>query len=90
MDQHESMSAVTDAGYDPENTDIGEAVCPYYVKDRGRGRISCECAQFRFPDRLTRREILYRFCAHPGGYKDCALKQAMDRFYERKYAKKEV
>ena len=63
------------------------AVCPYYQRDRGEGRVYCECARFRFPDKETRREIVYAFCAHPEGYKRCALKQAMDHFYERKYEK---
>lgn len=60
-------------------------ICPYYQKDRGQGVIYCECAKFRFPDKIARREIVYGFCAHPEGYKQCALKQMMDRFYERKY-----
>lgn len=60
-------------------------ICPYYLRDRGKGVVYCECARFRFPDYLTRREILYTFCAHPEGYKKCAIKQAMDHFYERKY-----
>lgn len=61
------------------------AICPYYQRDRGRGRVYCECAHFRFPDKESRREIVYALCAHPDGYKTCPMKQAMDHFYERKY-----
>ncbi len=60
-------------------------ICPYYQRDRGNGRIYCECARFRFPDSASRREILYGYCGHPTNYKLCPLKQAMDHFYERKY-----
>lgn len=70
----------------PPEVDINIGICPYFKKDRGQGRISCEGATFRFPDTLTRREYVYRFCAHPEGYKACPLKQAMDHYYERKYA----
>ena len=65
--------------------DIHVGICPYFKKDRGKGLVNCEGATFRFPDRLARREYVYRFCAHPQGYKDCPLKIAMDHFYERKY-----
>ena len=67
-----------------EETQVG--ICPYFKKDRGKGRLSCEGAVLRFPDVLARREYVYRFCAHPEGYKDCPLKITMDHFYERKYA----
>ena len=69
--------------------DVQIGICPYFKKDRGRGHINCEGATFRFPDRLARREYVYRFCAHPEGYKTCPLKIAMDHFYERKYANHE-
>ncbi len=65
--------------------EVCPGICPYYQRDRGQGMVYCECARFRFPDKLTRREIVYSFCAHPVGYKSCAIKQAMDHFYERKY-----
>ena len=64
---------------------INEEVCPYFKRDRGGGRVICEGASFKFPDKLSRREYLYRFCAHPEGYKSCPLKIALDHYYERKY-----
>ncbi len=77
--QHRTASA-TD-----ELADIRVGICPYYIRDRGKGQVYCECARFRFPDAPARREIVYRFCAHPQGYKDCVIKQCMDHYYERKY-----
>ncbi|MBO5041442.1 MAG: hypothetical protein J6D87_00605 [Clostridia bacterium] len=63
-----------------------EGICPYYLRDRGNGLVYCECARFRFPDKLARREIVYGYCAHPDHYKQCPIKQTMDHFYERKYS----
>ena len=60
-------------------------MCPYFQRERGGGLVYCECAKFRFPDKISRREIVYGFCAHPDNYKSCAIKQTMDHFYERKY-----
>ena len=64
-------------------------ICPYFCRERSQGVVYCECARLKFPDRDSRREILYRFCAHPEGYKTCMLKQALDHYYERKYANHE-
>lgn len=69
-----------------EETNWTIQLCPYFKQDRGRGHICCEGATFKFPDKLARREYVYRFCAHPEGYKQCQLKLTMDHFYERKYA----
>ncbi len=68
-----------------EAIDLQVGICPYYLRDRGKGRVYCECCRFDFPDKISRREILYRFCAHPTGYKACMIKQALDNYYERKY-----
>ncbi len=64
---------------------VQESICPYYIRERSPGLLYCECARFRFPDKVFRREILYRFCAHPEGYQDCPIKIALDHYYERKY-----
>lgn len=54
---------------------------------KGSTTISCECASFKFPDKIARREVIYKFCAHPTAYKECAFKAVMDRYYyERKYS----
>ena len=72
-----------------EENESREGICPYFVRERSQGVVSCECARLKFPDRDSRREIVYRYCAHPQGYKACMLKQAMDHYYERKYAQHE-
>ncbi|MBE6559453.1 MAG: hypothetical protein E7661_10685 [Ruminococcaceae bacterium] len=69
-----------------KDSELCVGICPYYLRDRGNGMVYCECARFRFPDKLARREIVYGFCAHPENYKKCAFKQMMDHFYERKYS----
>ena len=66
-----------------------EGICPYFTRERSHGVVTCECARLKFPDRDSRREIVYRYCAHPEGYKACMLKQALDHYYERKYARHE-
>ena len=66
-----------------------EGICPYFARERSHGVVTCECARLKFPDRDSRREIVYRYCAHPEGYKACMLKQALDHYYERKYARHE-
>ena len=52
-------------------------------------RTICECARFTFPDRQSRRDILYGYCGHPSAWRACPLKLAMDNYYERKYAAKD-
>ena len=60
--------------------------CPYFQREKGDGYTYCECARFRFPDKQARRDIVYKYCAHPDGYERCVIKQTMDQFYERKYS----
>lgn len=64
---------------------IKDVQCPYFICER-QGRTYCECADFRFPDKETRREIVYSFCAHPIHYQICPLKAAMDHYYERRFS----
>lgn len=74
----------------PEREDLHvrhDGMCPYFRKEHSGGKVYCECATLRFPDKEARREIVYRFCAHPTGYNACPLKQAMDGYYERMYAR---
>lgn len=70
-------------------SESSEGICPYFTRERSHGVVTCECARLKFPDRDSRREIVYRYCAHPEGYKACMLKQALDHYYERKYARHE-
>ena len=72
--------------YAESRSESREGICPYFTRERSHGVVTCECARLKFPDRDSRREIVYRYCAHPEGYKACMLKQALDHYYERKYA----
>ncbi len=64
---------------------IAVGICPFFKNDRGCGRVSCEGANFHFPDKEARREFVYQFCAHSEGYKACPLQIALNHYYERKY-----
>lgn len=66
-----------------EETAVG--YCPYYKRERTALHLQCEGGHLRFADKLMRREFVYGFCAHPEGHKTCAMKQALDHYYERKY-----
>lgn len=61
-------------------------MCPYLRDARSCDRTICECAKFTFPDRVARREVLYSYCGHPTGWKNCTFKAVMDRYYDRKYS----
>ena len=75
--------------YAESRSESCEGICPYFTRERSHGVVTCECARLKFPDRDSRREIVYRYCAHPEGYKACMLKQALDHYYERTYARHE-
>lgn len=61
-------------------------MCPYLRKMKDKQEVYCECAKFKFPDSVARREIIYAYCAHPTDFNNCAFKQVMDRYYyERKF-----
>ena len=66
-----------------ENVAVG--ICPFFLQDRGNGRVCCEGASLKFPDKEARREFVYRLCAHPEGYKECRMRIALEHYYERKY-----
>lgn len=87
--QADSRLAEMPVTHKEEEQDLHVGICPYYIRDRSNGVVYCECARFRFPDKQSRREIVYRYCAHPEGYKSCMLKNALDHYYERKYDKHE-
>lgn len=66
-----------------ENIAVG--ICPFFQQDRGNGRVCCEGATLKFPDKEARRDFVYRLCAHPEGYKECRMRLALEHYYERKY-----
>ena len=57
-------------------------MCPYYRYEKA-GVTYCECADLHFPDKQSRRDIVYTYCAHPTDYCRCPFKSAMDGYYER-------
>lgn len=61
-------------------------MCPYIKDMRNSTRTVCECAKFTFPDKISRRSIIYGYCAHPTAWKTCPLKQTLDAYYERVYS----
>lgn len=72
-----------------EQTCYGQ--CPYYIKESksksGILKVSCEGATLKLPDKKSRREFVYTYCAHPCNYKTCPIYQYMDSFYKRKFEK---
>ncbi len=61
-------------------------MCPYLKDARSCEKTVCECAEFTFPDRISRREVIYKYCGHPTGWRVCMLKAVMDGYYERRYS----
>jgi hypothetical protein len=60
------------------------AMCPYFQYEK-KGITHCECGELKFPDLRARRDIVYRYCAHPSDYQLCPFKHALDGYYERRY-----
>lgn len=87
--EEESYAESRSPSRSESRSESSEGICPYFTRERSHGVVTCECARLKFPDRDSRREIVYRYCAHPEGYKACMLKQALDHYYERKYARHE-
>lgn len=58
--------------------------CPYF-NHRNHGRIYCESATIKPPDKQTLSEFAQEFCASAEGYKNCTFYKLLDRYYERKY-----
>ena len=66
-----------------ESSAVG--ICPFFKQEKCNGRLHCEGGHILFPDKMARREFVYRFCAHPAGYLDCPLRVMLENYYERKY-----
>ena len=57
--------------------------CQYFLHERD-GEAYCEGCRLIFPDKLARREFVYRYCAHPDkGFRDCPVYRFMENYYER-------
>ena len=62
----------------------GLPVCPFFRKEHN-GKIYCEGAVLKFPDRIARRKIAYGFCASMEDYQNCMIHQTLTDYYNRKY-----
>ena len=58
--------------------------CPYFHRVR-EGKIVCELATIKPPDKQTFEEFVGSRCASEDGYKGCELYKVMNGYYERKY-----
>ena len=59
--------------------------CPFFKKERNDEikYVICEVGCIRFKDAAMRRQIAYKYCAHPEGYKECPVYRALVNYYER-------
>lgn len=60
--------------------------CPYFIFEKSKD-FHCEIVRVSFPDKETRRDVVYGYCAHPEDYEKCPFKKALDRYYERRFKK---
>ena len=56
--------------------------CPFFKYNKPTLRLSCEMCLFKFPDKLSRDNLVLTYCA--GNYKDCALYKILINYYDRK------
>ncbi len=67
--------------------------CPYYRREKDKkgvnksdvGYLYCEMARFDFPDKKSRRNLIYKYCCNNGESKDgskCTVKEILDIYYE--------
>jgi len=63
---------------------FGNAVCPYYLRERSSDTLNCELCKFRFPDDESKAQIK-DYCCNFDKYKECQLYKIMNAYYERKY-----
>ncbi len=61
--------------------------CPFFNRIREGGKIYCEMAVIKPPDKQTFDEFVNTHCASETDYKKCEFYRLLDRYYERKYAK---
>lgn len=58
--------------------------CPYFGKVWD-GRIRCEFATIKPPDKKAFKEFTEEYCASEDGYKRCTFYKLMEEHYERKF-----
>jgi len=64
-----------------------EFICPYYrwhSKKEGGFSLHCEAGKINIPDNPSRRKLIYGYCAHPTGWKECSIAEMLTVSYEQK------
>ena len=64
------------------NTAQALPLCPYFKREE-RGYAYCELCRFKFGDAKERRDVIYRFCAHPTGFTECQFYTIISDYWER-------
>jgi hypothetical protein len=64
-------------------------ICPFFRKVREGGKINCEFATIKPPDKESFDEFVENYCANETDYKNCVFYKLLDEYYERKYAEEE-
>ena len=63
--------------------------CPFFQRIREGGRINCECATIKPPDKQFQEDFANEYCASGSGYKNCPFYKLLVEYYERKYSEGE-
>ena len=63
--------------------------CPYF-NHRTHGRIYCEGAIIRLPDKQGLTDFAQQFCGSAEGYRSCAVYLRLEAYYEQKYQDEEM
>lgn len=83
-----TSTAVTDELYGlPADERKLTHICPFYIKERRSQEkfvLNCEGGRLTFPDKESRRVLVYRCCAHPEGWKQCSVAQSLLDYYGRR------
>ncbi len=59
-----------------------DTFCPYFGSEKN-SRLYCEAGNVKFPDKIARRQFVYRYCADSEAWKSCLLAEMMNDFYDR-------
>lgn len=65
-------------------SELRNAVCPFFMYERGTGTVRCELCKFYFPDKESKEQIK-TYCCDMSKYEECTLYKIMNAYYERKY-----
>lgn len=57
--------------------------CPFYMYEKN-GKLSCEGASLKFPDKDARSEYVLKYCTNSYGWRKCPIAHYMENYYFRK------